>query len=142
MVLDGLGDRAALFRAVAEAAAGRLSGEGPDRLFEVLEEREQRYPTSTPEGVAFPHAMIAEIEQTLLLPVLAKPAVSFGVQGHPPSDVVFAIFGAESKPFQHVQLLARLARVVRTAGALDRLRSAGTGAELVERLIDEDRAHA
>lgn len=142
MLLADLADRAALFRAVAEAAAGRLSNEGADRLFAVLEEREQRYPTSTPEGVAFPHAMVAEIEQTLVLPVLAKPAVSFGVAGHPPSDVVFAIFGAESKPFQHVQLLARLARIVRTSGALDRLRGAGSGVDLVERLIAEDRTHA
>lgn len=141
LMASDMGSRDDLFRLIAESAAGRLAHESADRLFQVLVEREEKFPTSTPEGVAFPHAMIGEISETLLIPVLARPAVDFDHPTHPPADLVFAIFGAETKPFQHVQLLARLARVVRGPGAMERLRACVDAEAFRACLIDEDRTH-
>ncbi|MCZ7597292.1 MAG: PTS sugar transporter subunit IIA [Gammaproteobacteria bacterium] len=49
--------------------------------------REKQMPTSTPEGVAFPHALAAEIDKTHVAAALLKPGVDFGVAHHPRSDL-------------------------------------------------------
>lgn len=134
-------DKAALLDLLAQRAHTLLPGCPIAGLRRELEEREDRHPTSTPEGVAFPHAMLAEIDQTLVIPVLLRPAVSFGVPTHPDVDLVFGIFGAADRPFSHVRLLARLARIVRGEGALERIRGCADAAAFHGVLLDEDRKH-
>ena len=141
LVLEGLNDKEAVLRALADAAMGALNGVDRADLEKELAERERRYPTSTPDGVAFPHAMLPNIEDTVVIAALLRPGVSFGVESHPAADLVFGTFGCAERPFGHVRLLARLARIARGPGALERLRNATTGEELYARLVDEDRMH-
>ena len=54
---------------------------------------------------------------------------------------MLCIVGAEERPFGHVQLLARLARVVRHEDARDRILAATDAGALRDALITEDRAH-
>jgi len=131
LILEGHSEAKEVLRELADRAHESLREVPADALYEALVDRERRYPTSTPEGVAFPHAMLSEITDTLVLAALLRPAVAFREGDHPPVDVVFAMFGSASKPFQHVQLLARLARVVRGDGALHRLRAAPDAEVLV-----------
>jgi hypothetical protein len=55
--------------------------------------------------------------------------------------LVLAIFGNPDSPWQHVRMLARLARIVAGKGAVGRLAGAGDAAELFERLKAEDASH-
>lgn len=143
LVLSGLADRDAVLTALAEHAHGRLTDVPTPVLLEALLDRERSYPTSTPEAVAFPHAILKEIDETVLVAAKLDPAVDFGAGGgHPPVALVFAMFGSAAKPFQHVQLLARLARICRWRGALEQIGRASDADDLRERLIAEDRAHA
>lgn len=142
LVLEGLPDKDAVLHALAKAALGSLNGVDPTALEQELAERERRYPTSTPDGVAFPHAMLPTIQNTVVVAALLRPGVSFGVDSHPAADIVFGTFGCAEKPFGHVRLLARLARIARGPGALDRLRAAKDGPSLFRQLVDEDRLHA
>ena len=141
LVLTDCGDLAALMGRLADAALAGLPDLTREALVEALLERERRHPTSTPEGVAFPHAMLPAIHKTLIIPAMVKPAVPFGVRAHPPADLVFCMFGDSNEPFSHVRLLARLARIAHSPGALDRLRAAGDASELYAILVAEDRAH-
>ena len=141
LVLTGCPDRDAVLRRLAEHAHGRIGAIPSDGLYEALLDRERRYPTSTPEGVAFPHAMLEEIGETLLIVARLTPPVAFRPGEHGPIRLVFGIFGSASKPFQHVQLLARLAMIVRTKAARERLCAASDGAALFGALLEEDRAH-
>ncbi len=141
LVLDGVGNREAVLKALASAAVGALNGVDQGVLEKELADREKRYPTSTPDGVAFPHAMLADIETTVVVAVLLRPGVRFGVESHPAADIAFGTFGCAERPFGHVRLLARLARIARGPGALERLRASSDSSELFKRLIDEDRLH-
>jgi len=141
MVVEGAGGKGELLRALAERAAPRLGGVDADAVASELEDREQRIPTSTPEGVAFPHAMLPAIGETVVVAALVRPGVSFGVETHPASDVVFGMFGCSERPFSHVRLLARLARIARGPGALERFRACGDAASFHAALVDEDRKH-
>lgn len=142
LLIQGCAERDDVLRRLADHAGGRIPSVGGEGLFAALLDREKRYPTSTPEGVAFPHAMLEEIEDTLVLAAVLDPPVDFRPGEHPPIRLVFGIFGSASRPFQHVQLLARLAMIVRTEAARQRLFATGDGASLHQALIEEDRAHA
>lgn len=140
-VVAGLKTRDAVLDAVAERGSQKFSAVSRTAFLAALKERESKYPTGTPEGVAFPHALLAEIPQTALVCLLLKPAVKWSGQNHPGQDLAFGILGNSDAPWEHVRLLARLARIVRGPGALERLRSSADGKDLFQRLIQEDRAH-
>jgi len=141
LILNGIRSRDALFEQIVEAVAPVIPGVESGALLQALIERESKTPTSTPEGVAFPHALLPGLEETVVVVATAKPAINFGVKGHPESDVLFAMFGPEERPWDHVRLLARIARVARGSGALERMRSAPTPEALYETLLTEDRSH-
>ena len=107
----------------------------------IHEERIQLPATSTPEGVAFPHALAENIDQTFVALAKIPSGVDFGIPQHPKSDLVFCMFGSSDQPWEHVKLLARLARLVHTEDARERLRMATNGADLYARLLEEDQSH-
>jgi mannitol/fructose-specific phosphotransferase system IIA component (Ntr-type) len=90
--------------------------------------------------VAFPHAMAIEIDQTLVAAVYVPGGVDFGMARHPPPDLIFCMFGSPQHPWEHVRLLARLARLVRSEEARARLRATTDAADLYARLVQEDRS--
>jgi PTS system nitrogen regulatory IIA component len=140
-VLRGCGDRDAVLAGLSDLGAGAIEGMDASALLSALVERENQYPTSTPDGVAFPHAMLPDLERTVVVVVALSPPVDFRPGQHPPIRVAFGMFGSASRPFDHVQLLARLARIVRNPGVVDRLGSCEDAGALFRALVDEDRAH-
>ncbi len=136
-------DREEVLATLAQSAATHIETVDKTIILNGLQEREAKFPTGTPEGVAFPHVLLPQITQTLLIPCLLRPGVPWGTIAGAEStqDVIFAMFGDSERPWEHVRLLARLARIARSEGALDRLRAATSSQELHERLLTEDRAH-
>lgn len=141
LVLDGAASRDEVLAALSRVAEAHTPGVTQGSLLAALVEREAKFPTGTPEGAAFPHALLAEISRTFVVPMLLRPGVRWSTQEHPPQDLVFGIFGSSDTPWEHVRLLARLARVCRGAGALGRLRAASDAAALMAALVEEDRRH-
>lgn len=144
LILEGAQDRDSVLRTAA-AAASKAIGEagGPtdtDALLEALVGRESQSPTGTPEGVAFPHAMVPGLPTSLVVVIRTERGVDFG-QGRP-CDLVFAMFGDAEKPWEHVRLLARLARITGKAEARSRLREAQDPATLLSTIHAEDAANA
>lgn len=141
LVLEQPADRTSVLRALAECAARQMPDVDPGRLLEGLNDREEKFPTGTPEGVAFPHVLLPQIQQTVLVPCVLRPGVSWGATGHRSQDVIFAMFGNSERPWEHVRMLARLARVSRGPGALERFRACRTPESLLEALVAEDNLH-
>ncbi|HVZ93692.1 MAG TPA: PTS sugar transporter subunit IIA [Phycisphaerales bacterium] len=140
-IVEAAASRDHLLSRLAERAHAEFPSIPGDRLLNELIDREKKYPTSVPEGVAFPHAILPDIDHTLIVAYLCKPAVNFGVKGHAPTALVFGMFANADEPWQHVRTLARLARITHAPGALDRIRSASDAAVLFDLLIAEDRRH-
>ncbi len=138
LILEGVPSRDDLFTRLAGAVDAMIPALRGDALVQRLIARERQMPTSTPEGVAFPHALASEISKTHVAAALLRPGVDFGVAHHPRSDLIFCMFGPTSDPWDHVRLLARLARIVRAEPARARLRGAANPMELYELLLAED----
>lgn len=141
LVPAGLKTRDEVLAMIANLGHQRFKTVPAAALLTAFKDRESKFPTGTPEGVAFPHALLPEITQNALVAAILRPAVKWSGKVHPPQDVIFGILGNSDTPWEHVRLLARLARIARGAGALDRLRAASDGKDLHRRLIEEDRLH-
>lgn len=140
LIVEGVKERDEVLRLLASIAAGSLEGVDEAGLLAALIEREEEIPTSTDEGVAFPHALLPDLSDTVLVAAVLRPGVKFSEGKHPPIDVVFMMVGPKDAPWVHLRLLARLARIARRKGALERLRGAADDAELHALLVEEDRA--
>jgi nitrogen PTS system EIIA component len=140
-ILDEVAGRDQLLGQLADRIAGVRKQIDGVALEAALTHREQQEPTSTPQGVAFPHAMYEGAGETLVAAAVLKSGVSFGRKDHPPSDVVFVLVGPPESAWQHVSILARLARICHAPGALDRIRAACDGHSLYDALIAEDQRH-
>ena len=143
--LTWLLDETASCRDLLADLAGRIArsigGVEPDPLLQALIDREKQHSTGTPEGVAFPHAMIEGLSDTYVAAALVRKGVSFDATDGERCDVVFVLVGPPDAAWVHVSVLARLARICHGPGALDRLRAAPDSAAFHNRLIEEDRRH-
>ena len=142
LVLRDVPDRAAILRELARAAA--LVLERPDHMdiLAGLEARESTVATTTPEGIAFPHTVIPGLQRVALIIASIQPGVRFRPHDTAPTRIAFCIVGAREKPFEHVRLLARLARIARTPEARDRFATAPDAPSLRAALLREDQNHA
>jgi len=141
LVLDDVSDRDELLGRLSEHIADHITDIDAGRLHQALIEREQKGPTSTPEGVAFPHAMYEGPGENLVAAAKVPGGVDFGHADHPPSDLIFALVGPTDAAWQHVSILARLARICHSQGALEALRQATDAKSLYEVLESEDARH-
>ncbi|MAE62074.1 MAG: hypothetical protein CMJ49_12040 [Planctomycetaceae bacterium] len=138
-VMDGAGSCEALLAELAERIAQTVGGDAA-ALLAALTARERQRPTSTPEGVAFPHAIAEGVTESHVAVVLLGEAVEFDTVRHERCDVVFVLVGPPDAGWLHVRTLARLARICHAGGA-DRLRLATDDADLYRLLIEEDQRH-
>jgi len=141
LVLDDVEDRDSLLSTLAERLAAHIEDIDAKRLQQALIQREEQGPTSTPEGVAFPHAMYEGAGDTFVAVARVPGGVDFGHADHPPSDLVFAMVGPADSAWQHVSILARLARICHAPGAIDALRQCAESKSLFECLQAEDARH-
>jgi len=141
IVLEGVSSRDELLGKLADHISDVEPEIDAAALEAALAEREAQGPTSTPEGVAFPHAMYDGAERTLVAVALAKGGVDFGQKQHPPSDIIFTLVGPPDSAWEHVSILARLARICHAPGALMCLRGADTPEALHACLAQEDDRH-
>ncbi len=140
-VVDGGQPCEALLDHLATSIADVESDLGAVALREALLSRERQGSTGTPEGIALPHAMLDDIDRSFVAAALVKGGADFRCAAGTPSDIVFVLVGPKSKAWEHVRLLARIARICHRPGALTYLRGASDGADLHRRLVEEDQRH-
>lgn len=120
------GSKRQVLQAMAEAAA-RATGLDGGRILDALMQRERLGTTGLGDGIAIPHARIAELDGiTGFFARLAKP-VDFDALDGAPVDLVFLLLAPEEAGADHLKALARVARILRDP-------------ELTEALRDADRA--
>jgi PTS system nitrogen regulatory IIA component len=138
--IDHPTEASVLVRLLSEVMAPAVGLAAPT-LEQAFTERLRRGGVATPEGVAFPHAVIAGVRRTCVGLVHLPSGVRLD-PAQPPSDLIFAIAGDSSRPWEHVRLLARLSRIAVDESARKRLREAASDAALLETLVREDERHA
>lgn len=116
------GKKQALHELAAHAA--RLAGLEERLIFDTLLQRERLGSTGVGEGIAIPHGKLAKLDRLFgLLAKLDRP-IDFEALDGQPVDILFLLLAPEGAGADHLKALARVARVLREPGLLDRVRAA------------------
>ena len=117
------GSKRQVLQSLSEVAA-RDTGVEPGRILEALMQREKLGTTGLGDGIAIPHARIAELEEiTGFFARLSRP-VDFDALDGAPVDLVFLLLAPEGVGADHLKALARVARVLRDGELCGALRHA------------------
>ena len=119
-------------RRLAEAGAIR-DAEGTVRR---LVERERLGSTALGNGVAIPHVKLAGIAEPVVAVATFSPGVDFVAPDAAPVRVIFLALSPADSPGVHLQILARISRLLRSPGVADNLRRASTPEEIRAALED------
>ena len=104
------------------ARAAKLSGQNERAILEVLMQREKLGSTGVGNGVAIPHGKLAKLGQVFGLFARLERAVDFEALDGQPVDLVFLLLAPEGAGADHLKALARVARLLREAEVVTRLR--------------------
>src|SRR3954453_22987861 len=104
------------------AKGAELSGQSERTILEVLQQREKLGSTGVGNGIAIPHGKLSKLEKLFgLFARLARP-VDFEALDGQPIDLVFLLLAPEAAGADHLKALARVARLLRQADTVARLR--------------------
>lgn len=127
----------------AVRAAGELlikAGFAQDTFTESLLKREKTATTFLGQGVAIPHGMIEDkhlVRQTGLAVLQVPGGVVWGKDAEGNDQVVKLVVAIAAASDEHIKVLRRLTRLMRDEARLDRLKTTGNAAEIVEALTGE-----
>jgi mannitol/fructose-specific phosphotransferase system IIA component (Ntr-type) len=92
---------------------------------------EEEFSSEIREGVALPHALVPGLESPLMFLGIAPDGVRFP-NAPSPARIIFILLGPAEKRFDHLRLLTRVARRLRSAPDVDALKEARDLAQVTE----------
>ncbi|WP_262029656.1 PTS IIA-like nitrogen regulatory protein PtsN [Microvirga sp. Mcv34] len=115
------GKKQALQELASQAAL--LTGLSDDAIYEALLQRERLGSTGIGEGIAIPHGKLPGLTRIFGLVARLEKPVDFEALDGQPVDVLFLLLAPEGAGADHLKALARVARVLREPGLIERVRA-------------------
>ncbi|MBQ0819230.1 PTS IIA-like nitrogen regulatory protein PtsN [Microvirga terrae] len=115
------GKKQALQELASQAA--RLTGLPDSAIYEALLQRERLGSTGIGEGIAIPHGKLPNLTRIFGLIARLDRPVDFEALDAQPVDVLFLLLAPEGAGADHLKALARVARVLREPGLIERVRA-------------------
>jgi PTS system nitrogen regulatory IIA component len=122
-------EKAGLLKELACRAAAAINLP-PDMVIAEIEKRDNLGSTGIGHGVAIPHARLREIKKPVGLLTRLKNPIEFDAIDGQPVDVVFLIMLPAASQLDQLNALAAVARTLRNADVLRKMRSATSTTEL------------
>lgn len=131
--------KAEVLRVLAEQLAGAYPGQlRPDRVLEVLAEREKLASTGIGEGVAIPHGKMPGLDRLYAAFGVSHAGVNFNSIDKRPTYLFFALVAPENSAGVHLKALARVSRLFRSPELRDAILAAPGSAEIYRLISEED----
>jgi PTS system nitrogen regulatory IIA component len=115
------GKKQALQELASQAA--RLTGLPDSAIYEALLQRERLGSTGIGEGIAIPHGKLPGLTRIYGLVARLDKPINFEALDSQPVDVLFLLLAPEGAGADHLKALARVARVLREPGLIERVRA-------------------
>ncbi len=128
----------ALRRIIHEAAAKGLIRDESE-VFAKLMERESIQTTAVGNGIAIPHCFTDEIPDLVIIVARAPGGLEFDSFDGKPTRVVFLLMGNRQEHSLHLKALARIARLIKSTGFIEKIASSSSVQDMV-RAFDEEEA--
>lgn len=110
--------------------AARLTGLDERTIFDTLLQRERLGSTGIGDGIAIPHGKPAGLKGLFGLFARIEKPIDFDALDGQPVDLFFLLLAPEGAGADHLKALARVARVLRDPGMLERARASRDSAAL------------
>ena len=111
-------------RALATLFAADDPGLSADAVHEVLRERERLASTGVGSGVAIPHGRIASLDQLRAAVAISPAGIPFDAIDGAPVRIVVGVLAPQHHTGDHLRILARVSRLLRSAQVRESLLSA------------------
>ncbi len=108
-------------------------------ILEKLFQRESLGSTGIEKGIAVPHALIDEIEESFLALAVMKKGIDFEALDKKPTRIILLLLGNKNKPGFQLKILAHICRLIKETNFIERTRKAKTAAEVCSILKEEEK---
>ncbi len=108
-------------------------------ILDELLQREKLGPTGIEKGIAVPHALIDEIEESFLALAVMKKGVDFEALDKKPAHIILLLLGNKNKPGFQLKILAHICRLIKETNFVERTRRAKTAAKIYSILKEEEK---
>ena len=112
-----------LLQLLAEKAAA-LTGLPESEIFDTILQRERLGSTGAGNGLAIPHGKLTSVNRITGLFARLEHPVDFEAIDDQPVDLVFLLLAPEGAGADHLKALSRIARVMRDADTVAKIRGA------------------
>lgn len=103
--------------------AAPLVDRDPREIFETLLQRERLGSTGVGNGIAIPHGKLENLGKLFGLFARLEKPIDFESLDGEPVDIVFLLLAPEAAGADHLKALARVARMLRDADVVEKLRA-------------------
>lgn len=111
-----------------------------DRLIlEELLKRESLGSTGLERGIAVPHALIEEVEQSFLAVAIFPEGIDFEAVDEKPTYVLLMLLGNKNEPGAQLKLLAHVCRLVKETEFVEKLKAVKAASDIC-RILEEEEA--
>ncbi|HEX7089749.1 MAG TPA: PTS sugar transporter subunit IIA [Longimicrobiales bacterium] len=132
---------AEVIQTLVRRMAEREAVADPAAIEKALLAREAVHTTAMGNGVAVPHATVAGLDGPVVMVAVARDGVRYGPAGLEPVRLFFVLLSPPDRAGLHIKLLARIARLVRHPGLVERLEGAASPDALLRDLERIDAQH-
>lgn len=118
-----------LLQLLAEKAAA-LTGIPEREIFDTILQRERLGSTGVGNGIAIPHGKLPAVKRITGVFARLESAVDFESLDDQPVDLVFLLLAPEGAGADHLKALSRIARVLRDADVVAKIRGTNDAAAI------------
>ncbi len=111
-------------------------------VFDTILQRERLGSTGVGGGIAIPHGKLPGIETITGVFARLESPVDFEAMDEQPVDLVFLLLAPESAGADHLKALSRIARVLRNADIVSKIRGTADAAIIHDFLSQTEAPHA
>ena len=134
-------DKAGVLEELAQVISDHVSSIEKEALVKVLVERERLGTTGIGDGVAIPHGKLKGIGRPIISFGRSKDGIDFESIDRQPVYLFFLLVAPDNSSGIHLQVLAKIARILKSNTFRKRLMETETREELYQTIVQADEEH-
>lgn len=110
----------------------------PAKAIDVLQQREKLGSTGIGDGVAIPHGKVSDLSNLVIAFGRSKKGIPFDAVDGKPVHLFFLLMAPENSAGQHLKVLAKISKLLKTPEFRRKLIDAETTSDLYKAIIVQD----
>jgi PTS system nitrogen regulatory IIA component len=131
-------DKKSVLEELAEVISNHEPSINKKDIVKVLVERERLGTTGIGDGVAIPHGKLNGVRQPLISFGRSKKGMDFDAMDGQPAYLFFLLIAPENSSGIHLEILARIAKILKNSAFRKKLMEADTRKECYQTIIQND----